>query len=166
MAICKLFINFADRFIIIRICLQTMGHRDRYEVNLLTVFLVKVKNAETLETNSVRQQLFDNLQPNLQPNLQLDTDVKVQDMEDRRKRLIISMDVYVLSTNELLQRYLSCNLSCNHLATMSRQAFAKSILKPAIDDGYVQMLYPDKPNHRGQKYKLTEKGLMILRKLI
>ena len=135
-----------------------MGHRDRYEVNLLTVFLVKVKNAETLETNSVRQQLFDNLQP----NLQLDTDVKVQDMGDRRKRLIISIDVYVLSTNELLQRY----LSCNHLATMSRQAFAKSILKPAIDDGYVQMLYPDKPNHRGQKYKLTEKGLMILRKLI
>ena len=133
-----------------------------FDVNLMTVFLVKVKNAETLETNSVRQQLFDNLQPNLQPNLQLDTDVKVQDMEDRRKRLIISMDVYVLSTNELLQRY----LSCNHLATMSRQAFAKSILKPAIDDGYVQMLYPDKPNHRGQKYKLTEKGLMILRKLI
>ena len=131
-------------------------------MNLLTVFLVKVKNAETLETNSVRQQLFDNLQPNLQPNLQLDTDVKVQDMGDRRKRLIISIDVYVLSTNELLQRY----LSCNHLATMSRQAFAKSILKPAIDDGYVQMLYPDKPNHRGQKYKLTEKGLMILRKLI
>ena len=128
------------------------------EVNLLTVFLVKVKNAETLETNSVRQQLFDNLQP----NLQLDTDVKVQDMGDRRKRLIISIDVYVLSTNELLQRY----LSCNHLATMSRQAFAKSILKPAIDDGYVQMLYPDKPNNRGQKYKLTEKGLMILRKLI
>ena len=114
----------------------------------------------------MRQQLFDNLQPNLQPNLQLDTDVKVQDMEDRCKQLIISIDVYVLSTNELLQRYLSCNLSCNHLATMSRQAFAKSILKPAIDDGYVQMLYPDKPNHRGQKYKLTEKGLMILRKLI
>ena len=133
-----------------------------FDVNLMTVFLVKVKNAETIETNSVRQQLFDNLQPNLQPNLQLDTDVKVQDMEDRRKQLIISIDVYVLSTNELLQRY----LSCNHLATMSRQAFAKSILKPAIDDGYVQMLYPDKPNHRGQKYKLTEKGLMILRKLI
>ena len=81
----------------------------------MTVFLVKVKNAETLETNSVRQQLFDNLQPNLQPNLQLDTDVKVQDMEDRCKQLIISIDVYVLSTNELLQRYLSCNLSCKRL---------------------------------------------------
>lgn len=113
----------------------------------LVQYAMEVKNAETLETNSVRQQLFDNLQP----NLQLDTDVKVQDMEDRRKRLIVSIDFYVFSTNELLQHYLSCNLSCNHLATISRQAFAKSILKPAIDDGYVQMLYPDKPNHRGQK---------------
>ncbi len=128
----------------------------------LVQYAMEVKNAETLETNSVRQQLFDNLQPNLQHNLQLDTDVKVQDMEDRRKRLIVSIDFYVFSTNELLQHY----ISCNHLATISRQAFAKSILKPAIDDGYVQMLYPDKPNHRGQKYKLTEKGLIILRKLI
>ena len=137
-----------------------------FDVNLMTVFLVKVKNAETLEANSVRQQIFDNLQPNLQLNLQPGEDVQVQDIEERCKRLIISMDVYVLSTNELLQRYLSCNPSCNHLATMSRQAFAKSVLKPAIDFGYVQMLCPDKPNHRGQKYKLTEKGLMILRKLL
>ena len=122
MAICKLFINFADRFIIIRICLQTVGHSDRYEVNLLTVFLEKVKNAETLETNSVRQQLFDNLQP----NLKLDTDVKVQDMEDRCKQLIISMDVYVLSTNKLLQRYLSCNLSCNHESLGIRKVYSKA----------------------------------------
>ena len=41
-----------------------------FDVNLMTVFLVKVKNAETLEANSVRQQIFDNLQPNLQPILQ------------------------------------------------------------------------------------------------
>ena len=88
----------------------------------MTVFLVKVKNAETLETNSVRQQLFDNLQP----NLQLDTDVKVQDMEDRRKRLIISIDVCVLSTNELLQRYLSCNLSCNHESSGIRKVYSKA----------------------------------------
>ena len=133
-----------------------------FDVNLMTVFLAKVKNAETIEASCVRQQIFDNLQPNLQPEL----DVQVQDIEDRCKRLIIGMDIYVLSTNELLHRYLSCNQSCNHLATMSRQAFAKSVLKPAIDDGYVQMLYPDKPNHRGQKYKLTDKGLMLLRKLL
>lgn len=126
---------------------NVINNKQKISLNILTermvssktiegknILCVEVPKAETLETNSVRQQLF----INLQPNLQLDTDVKVQDMEDRRKQLIISIDVYILSTNELLQRYLSCNLSCNHLATMSRQAFAKSILKPAIDDGYVQ----------------------------
>ena len=72
------------------------------------------------------------------------------------------MDVYLLGVKELLLRY----LSCNHLTTLSRQAFSKSVLKPAIDQGYVKMLYPDKPNHSGQKYQLTEKGLIILKKLI
>ena len=129
---------------------------------MITVFLAKVRDAETLEANNIRQQLFDNLQPNLQPNLQ----DELQDINDRFKTLIISVDVYLLGVKELLLRYLSCNLSCNHLATLSRQAFSKSVLKPAIDQGYVKMLYPDKPNHRGQKYQLTEKGLTILKKLI
>ena len=113
------------------------------------------------------------MQPNLQPNLQPDIEMQVQDIEDKYKRLIISTDVYILSTNELLKRYLTCNQlatnlqpTCNQLATMSRQAFSKSVLKPTIDNGYIQMLYPDKPNHRGQKYQLTEKGLILLKILI
>ena len=91
-----------------------------FDVNLITVFLAKVKDAETLEGNSVRQQVFDNLQPNLQPDIEM----QVQDIEDKYKRLIISTDVYILSTNELLKRYLTCNQlatnlqpTCNQLAT-------------------------------------------------
>ena len=129
-----------------------------YDVNLITVFLAKVKDAETLEANNIRQQLFDNLQPTLQPNSQNE----LQDIDDRLKALIICADVYFFGVKELILRY----LSCNHLATLSRQAFSKSVLKPAINQGYVKMLYPDKPNHRGQKYQLTEKGLTILKKLI
>ena len=143
--------------------LETNGNSlAEFDVNLITVFLAKVRDAETLEANNIRQQLFDNLQPNLQPNLQ----DELQDIDDRFKTLIISVDVYLLGVKELLLRYLSCNLTCNHLATLSRQAFSKSVLKPAINQGYVKMLYPDKPNHSGQKYQLTEKGLIILKKLI
>jgi hypothetical protein len=29
-------------------------------------------------------------------------------------------------------------------------------------EGYVEMIYPDKPNHPKQKYRLTAKGLRIL----
>jgi len=38
-----------------------------FNVDYITVFLATVKDAETLEAENIRQQLFDNLQPNLQP---------------------------------------------------------------------------------------------------
>ena len=34
-------------------------------------------------------------------------------------------------------------------------------LNPAIAEGYVCLLYPDKPRHPRQKYLLTEKGLAL-----
>lgn len=43
-----------------------------FDINLLTVFLAKVKDAETLEAGNVRQQLFDNLQPIMQPSCNLE----------------------------------------------------------------------------------------------
>lgn len=39
-----------------------------FDVNLLTVFMAKVKDAETLEADNVRQLLFDDMQPDLQPS--------------------------------------------------------------------------------------------------
>ena len=43
--------------------------------------------------------------------------------------------------------------------------FSKSYLVPAIQQGYVTMLYPDKPRHPRQKYYLTEKGKELLKLL-
>lgn len=34
-------------------------------------------------------------------------------------------------------------------------------LNPAITDGYVRLLYPDKPRHPRQKYLLTVKGMAL-----
>ena len=34
-------------------------------------------------------------------------------------------------------------------------------LNPAVYDGYVRLLYPDKPRHPRQKYLLTAKGLAL-----
>ena len=34
-------------------------------------------------------------------------------------------------------------------------------LNPAIAEGYVRLLYPDKPRHPRQKYLLTLKGLAV-----
>ncbi len=42
-----------------------------------------------------------------------------------------------------------------------RPNFIEYHLNPAIDEGYVRRLYPDKPRHPRQKYLLTIKGLAL-----
>jgi ATP-dependent DNA helicase RecG len=43
-----------------------------------------------------------------------------------------------------------------------RDNFEKLYLRPALAEGYIEMTLPDKPNSRMQKYRLTEKGKMLL----
>lgn len=46
-----------------------------------------------------------------------------------------------------------------------RMNFIEYNLTPAIKDGYVRMLYPDKPRHPKQKYLLTVKGIALFNEL-
>ncbi len=43
----------------------------------------------------------------------------------------------------------------------NRENFMEYSLNPAIKEGLVSMLYPDKPRHPRQKYLLTVKGLAV-----
>ena len=43
----------------------------------------------------------------------------------------------------------------------NRDYFRTDYLNPAIDNGYVELTIPDKPNSRNQKYRLTAKGLTL-----
>lgn len=49
----------------------------------------------------------------------------------------------------------------NVLELKERKSFISLYLNPAIDEGYVSMLYPDSPRHPRQKYLLTTKGLAV-----
>ena len=42
-----------------------------------------------------------------------------------------------------------------------RPNFMDNFMNPAIAEGYVRLLYPDKPRHPRQKYLLTAKGLAL-----
>ena len=44
-----------------------------------------------------------------------------------------------------------------------RENFLNSYLTPAIQEGFVRLLYPDKPKHPRQRYLLTVKGLTLYR---
>ncbi|MEP7321597.1 MAG: Fic family protein [Saprospiraceae bacterium] len=42
-----------------------------------------------------------------------------------------------------------------------RDSFMENYLQPSMNDGFVKMTIPDKPNSSKQKYRLTEKGLEL-----
>jgi ATP-dependent DNA helicase RecG len=80
---------------------------------------------------------------------------------DQVKTLIISLKENVLSIDEL---QLATELATK-VATSSRQNFRKTYLLPAIKEGFVAMLYPDRPHHPKQKYYLTDNGKELLKTL-
>jgi len=49
------------------------------------------------------------------------------------------------------------------LDLQDRKSFSERYLKPALQDGLIEMTITDKPNSRLQKYRLTKKGLNLLK---
>ena len=52
------------------------------------------------------------------------------------------------------------------LQLKGRDNFLNLYLLPAIAEGYVRLLYPDKPRHPRQKYLLTVKGLALYNEIL
>ena len=48
----------------------------------------------------------------------------------------------------------------------NRESFMDVYLNPAISDGFVRLLYPDKPRHPRQKYLLTAKGASLYKEIM
>ena len=59
------------------------------------------------------------------------------------QRLLDIMDNNTYSSDELMRR----------LGLKDRKSFQKTYLNPALQIGYIEMLYPDNPKRRGQRYK-------------
>ena len=47
------------------------------------------------------------------------------------------------------------------LGLKHRTNFMKNYLNPALQYGYIEMMFPDNPNHPQQHYTLTEKGVRL-----
>ena len=63
-------------------------------------------------------------------------------------------------------RQLSVKEMMDGLNLKGRDNFLNLYLSPAIAEGYVRLLYPDKPRHPRQKYLLTVKGLALYKEII
>ncbi len=66
----------------------------------------------------------------------------------------------------LSKQQLSIKEMLSALNLKDRENFMINYLNPVIKEGVIAMLYPDKPRHPRQKYRLTDKGLTIYKNLI
>ncbi len=82
--------------------------------------------------------------------------VSVQ-VSEQVKLLIHSIKDKELSVDEIMEVY----KIVYKLVYKSKWYFKKHTIQPAILEGYVEMVYPDSPNHPKQKYRLTAKGLQL-----
>ena len=80
---------------------------------------------------------------------------------DQVNRLIHSMGDGELSVDEILKVY---KLLYKQVYK-SKGYFKRHTIQPAMLEGYVEMIYPDKPNHPKQKYRLTAKGIALKKSL-
>ena len=78
-------------------------------------------------------------------------------VSDQVNRLIHSLGDDELPVDEILKMY---KLLYKQVYK-SKGYFKRHTIQPALLEGYVEMIYPDKPNHPKQKYRLTAKGLAL-----
>ncbi|MCF7919067.1 MAG: putative DNA binding domain-containing protein [Candidatus Cloacimonetes bacterium] len=77
-------------------------------------------------------------------------------ISDQEKKLILA-----ISDEELTRKEIFNKLKITH-----RTTYNESYLKPAKQNGLVELTIPDKPQSKSQKYRLTEKGIRLLERLI
>lgn len=83
---------------------------------------------------------------------------QVQDKLYTDNHNIISL-IKVISDKQLSVKEMMFGLNLK-----GRDNFLTLYLIPSIEEGYVRLLYPDKPRHPRQKYLLTVKGLVLYKK--
>jgi ATP-dependent DNA helicase RecG len=74
---------------------------------------------------------------------------EIESIAQQIKELVLVMSVDTLSAKEIM----------NRLEATDLRTFMRKYIKPAQESGHLEMLYPEKPRNRYQKYKLTANGL-------
>jgi hypothetical protein BACCOPRO_01123 len=85
--------------------------------------------------------------------MRCDKPTKYRPSTDQVLALVKILDEGELSVKEIMEA-----LELNH-----RPTFRTNYLHPALNEGYIVPLYPEQPSHPKQKYRLTEKGLELLK---
>lgn len=79
----------------------------------------------------------------------------IEQVTDSERKLILAIGEQDLSMREIMEA----------MGLKHRPTLLYNYIEPAMNNGVVTLLYPGSPRHPRQKYKLTLKGLAILREL-
>jgi predicted HTH transcriptional regulator len=79
------------------------------------------------------------------------TEQVAEQVAEQVKKIVKVLDCHTLTTSEIM-----LSLELKH-----RPTFLYDYLHPALEQGFIEMTIPDKPNSSKQKYRLTEKGKVI-----
>ena len=93
--------------------------------------------------------------------------MKTQEKSTNTRQVPDKFDVPGESVCQLVctigERRLSVRELLSEMKLKNRENFLANYLAPAIEDGWITLLYPDSPRHPRQKYLLTVKGLAFYR---
>ena len=112
----------------------------QFKVDYITAFAVEIPVAtddETSENSELGKELGQ----------------EFRQVSSQVKELVMCLLGYRLPKIELLK--------LGKLKAKSRETLEQNYIRPAIESGYVTMLYPDKPKSPKQKYYLTDKGKQL-----
>ncbi len=126
--------------------------RHRQEAYYASLGKADQEGSSTVFVEFMLEALHDALLALLQQQGQEYTDQVSDQVSDQVTSLISLLAGHEMSGAELMQ-----NLSLKHAPT-----FRKNYLTPALDAGLIERTQPDSPRSPTQKYRLTEKGKLLL----
>ena len=114
-----------------------------------------VQNAETEQVQDKYRTSTGQAQDKFGTSDLISTGNQLYTEDENTIRLVMSIGLEKLSIKEIMGK-----IELKH-----RPTFMENYLNPAIENGFVRLLYPDSPRHPRQKYLLTVKGMMLLNQL-
>ena len=110
-----------------------------------------VQSAETEQVPNKRRTSTEQVQDKFGTSNPISTGNQLYTEDENTIRLVMSIGLEKLSIKEIMGK-----IELKH-----RPTFMENYLNPAIENGFVRLLYPDSPRHPRQKYLLTVKGMML-----
>ena len=160
---------------------QNGSEKAHFLVDKLTVFKVNIEDANITDLRRYgnvpyhREEIDkEQFSTELTTHLPVDT----SQIDDRIKLLILIINRKIMPKKDMQNlTELTTNLQPTYnlqewetdirkLCSISWQSFMKSVLNPAIEQGWVTREYPEALHHPRQRYLLTDKGMQVLEAII